>query len=147
MTDFSDIMDVMIARVPADVRNEVAKDLSHVRAGIMAMYVATGIEEDDIHWDKETQTGYVDRNLTNSQKYLTMLFSYESYLQQLKLTYIDESIGIKTLTFEIKSLDKRPDAVNDSLYQLKRWLGDEIKSVNKSGCIIGKARMMRSTNE
>ena len=44
----------------------------------------------------------------------------------------------KNIPFEIKSLEKRPEAINDTLYQVNRYLSNVINETKGSGCVKGR---------
>ena len=72
-----------------------------------------------------------------SKKWLAALFTYKTYLERLNIEKTVEAINFKTLTFEIKGLDKIPENINDSIYWLNRNIQKEIDKANGSTALLG----------
>lgn len=149
-TKLTSIMDMMLALIPNDYKTEIAENIDLVERGLVEMAIALGM---DISIDYEEQTE-VDENtgdvttktvpttcspaLSLQQMYLASHFAYRAYLMKLKDEFNRDAINFKTLTFEIKSLEKRPEAINDSLYTLNRYINDVIAQAQGSSAILGQ---------
>lgn len=146
--DVALVKSLMLALIPDNYKTEISEDISLVERGIIEMSVALSI---DILINYETTTEEVDGELvevktpisctptlTANQAYLASYYAYRAYLLKLKDEFNRDAINFKTLTFEIKSLEKRPEAINDTLYQVNRYLTGVIDQVNGSSCVLGK---------
>ena len=138
----------MLALIPDNYKTEIANDISLVERGIIEMSVAMSI---DIIINYETSIDAVDGDLvenkvpvscsptlTANQAYIASYYAYRAYLMKLKDELNRDAINFKTLTFEIKSLEKRPEAINDTLYQVNRYLGSVVDQAKGSNCVLGK---------
>ncbi|RHU03332.1 MULTISPECIES: hypothetical protein [Erysipelotrichaceae] len=144
MTTFDEIALNLSVKIPDDAKEVIKKDNLRIYYGLTRMYTVLGIKDKDIHYDEETNTGYCERDLSYAEIHLASLYAYESYLEMKELEYTEDIMGIKTITFEIKSLDKKPDAINNMLYQLRRWISEDIKRATGSAVVVGKAWEMKS---
>lgn len=138
---------MMLALIPNDYKTDIASDIDLVELGVIEMGAALGKEiefiseitqepdEDGELVEKETK--YVSADLTISEAYLASYFSYRAYLLRLKDEFNRDAINFKTLTFEIKSLEKRPEAINDTLYQINRYLTNYVAQAKGADAILG----------
>lgn len=148
MTSLKDILSIAVPKVPLELQEEVRNDESYAYTGTIDMIVALGLDA-DVVWeitediDEETgelvesKKGYCTADLTLSQKWLAALFTYKVYLERLKIEKSIEAINFKTLTFEIKGLDKIPENINDSLYWLNRTIDNEIEKASGANAVLG----------
>lgn len=148
MTSFQEILSIAVPKVPLELQDEARKDESYSYTGCIDMIVALGLDA-DVFWETEqvldeqtgemveVKHGYCTADLTISQKWLAALFTYKTYLERLKLEKSIEAINFKTLTFEIKGLDKIPENINDSIYWLNRNIQAEIDKANGTNAILG----------
>lgn len=143
------IQSMMLALIPTDYKTEIAEDMDLVELGCIEMAAALGkelffeTESTEKTVDGETviiETKYVSEDLTISEAYLASYFAYRDYLLRLKDELNRDAINFKTLTFEIKSLEKRPEAINDTLYQVNRYLNNYINQAKGSTAILGKTK-------
>ena len=149
MTSLNDILNIAVPKVPLELQEEVKNDASYAYTGCIDMIVALGLDADVISETKQVvneETGetlevtnhYCTADLTLSQKWLAALFTYKVYLERLKIEKSIEAINFKTLTFEIKGLDKIPENINDSLYWLNRTIDNEIeKASGSANAVLG----------
>lgn len=148
MTSLKDILNIAVPKVPLELQEEVRNDESYAYTGCIDMIVALGMDADVIgetteEFDKETgelkevTSYYCTADLTLSQKWLAALFTYKVYLERLKIEKSIEAINFKTLTFEIKGLDKIPENINDSLYWLNRTINNEIDKASGANAVLG----------
>lgn len=148
MTSLKDIMNIAVPKVPLELQEEVRNDESFAYTGCIDMIVALGMDADVISETKEIvneETGETEEvvsyfctaDLTLSQKWLAALFTYKVYLERLKIEKSIEAINFKTLTFEIKGLDKIPENINDSLYWLNRTINAEIEKASGANAVLG----------
>ena len=139
MTSLQDILSIAVPKVPLEFQEEVKADESYAYTGCIDMIVALGLDADVI-WENDkdgNKVGHCTTDLTISQKWLAALFTYRTYLERLKIEKTVEAINFKTLTFEIKGLDKIPENINDSLYWLNRNIQKEIDKDNGSTALLG----------
>lgn len=153
MTNLNEVKELMVTKIPLDMREDdmITDDL--VKTGVIEM--ATALNFDELHFEEQSETVindetfeeeevvtyYVTPDLSFKQIKLAAYFAYGAYLQKLKLSYTNDAINFSTLTFSIKGLEKRPDAVNDSIYYWNRYLPDEINKAISSNGIVGTAVM------
>ena len=78
-------------------------------------------------------------DLTLAQQRLASYYCYIAYLEKLKLSLNQDAINFSTLTFSIKGLEKRPEAINDQIYLVKRYLSSYEDKLNGSNAILGTA--------
>lgn len=152
MTDLTEVIDLMTPKIPLEMRSDDMIDIELARVGVIDMASALGFESLDLQ--KSTETSYdeetgeeieivsytVEPSLTFRQLNLAAYYAYGAYLQKLKLMYTNDAINFSTLTFSIKGLEKRPDAINDNIYYWNRYLPDEINKASGSASVIGTAR-------
>ena len=150
MTNLQDVMDLMTPLIPNDIRSEVVINIDLAMRGTYEMAVALKLE--NFHIDEQAQedvdengepvtttTYFASPELTFEQKYLAAHFAYRAYLLKLKDSLTRDAINFSTLTFSIKGLEKRPEMINDSLYQLNRYLDGEVAKVSGANAILGTA--------
>ena len=142
------VKSLMLALIPDNYKTEIAEDVSLVERGIIEMSVALSL---DLLINYETTTEENNGEvvevkvpvsctpaLTVDQAYLASYYAYRAYLLKLKDEFNRDAINFKTLTFEIKSLEKRPEAINDTLYQVNRYLGSVVDQAKGAGCVLGR---------
>ena len=148
MTNLSEIIDLMLPKIPLDMRTDDMIDIELARVGVIDM--ATALDFPTLHIEETTnesideETGElittknysVAEQLDFRQLRLAAYYAYGAYLQKLKLAYTNDAINFNTLTFAIKGLEKRPDAINDSIYMWNRYLPDEISKARGSGNVV-----------
>lgn len=143
-TTLKEILDITIALIPKDYRSELMEDTDLAAHGLMEMGVALDTpfvftEEKSIDEEsgKEMAVRGISIDLSMKEKSLASYFTYRCYLMRLKDELNRDAINFKTLTFEIKGLEKRPEAINDSIYQINRYLQTEIDRVKGGSSVIG----------
>ena len=150
MTNLQEIMDLMMPLIPNDYRSEMVDDMDLAKRGAIEMAVAlkfptfkiteeVGEEITDDGDLVEVTTYFANQELTFEQIYLAAHFAYRAYLMKLKDSFTRDAINFNTLTFSIKGLEKRPEMINDSLYQLNRYLENEVAKVSGARAIVGTA--------
>ena len=150
MTNLQEVMDLMMPLIPNDYRSEMAEDIDLAKRGVIEMAVAlkfpsfkiTEVVNENVNDEGEVveaTTYFTSQELTFEQIYLAAHFAYRAYLMKLKDSFTRDAINFSTLTFSIKGLEKRPEMVNDSLYQLNRYLENEVAKVSGARAIIGTA--------
>ena len=148
-TNLSAVMDMMLALIPNDYRTEIAENVDLAERGVVEMSLALG-RDVTFQYKTETvedeETGEITEvtvpvacspALSLPEMYLASHYAYRAYLMKLKDEFNRDAINFKTLTFEIKSLEKRPEAINDSLYTLNRYINDVIAQTQGSSAILG----------
>lgn len=151
MTDLTEVIDLMTPKIPLEMRSDDMIDIELARVGVIDMASALSFESLNIEKHVEMvdgddgelveQVSYtVEPDLTFRQLNLAAYYAYGAYLQKLKLMYTNDAINFSTLTFSIKGLEKRPDAINDNIYYWNRYLQDEINKASGSASIVGTAR-------
>lgn len=152
MTNLQEIMDLMMPLIPNDYRSEMANDIDLAKRGTYEMAVAlkfpsfriTEESSSDVNDEGEVievTEYFASQELTFEQIYLAAHFAYRAYLMKLKDSFTRDAINFSTLTFSIKGLEKRPEMINDSLYQLNRYLENEVAKVSGARSILGTAVM------
>lgn len=149
MTDLNKIMELMLPKIPLDMRTDDMIDIELARIGVIDMASALdfptltineSIEEvvDENTGDVKSVVSYsLEETLDFRQMRLAAYYAYGAYLQRLKLSFTNDAINFSTLTFAIKGLEKRPDAINDSIYMWNRYLPDEIAKARGASVVIG----------
>lgn len=149
MTDLNEIIELMLPKIPLDMRTDDMIDIELARIGVMDMASALDFptlnieattEEviNEMTGEIETVTSYTtSQQLSFKQLRLAAYYAYGAYLQRLKLAYTNDAINFSTLTFSIKGLEKRPDAINDTIYMWNRYLPDEIAKARGNSVVIG----------
>ena len=151
MTDLTEVIDLMTPKIPLEMRSDDMIDIELARVGVIDMASALSFESLNIEKHVEMvdgddgelveQVSYtVEPDLPFRQLNLAAYYAYGAYLQKLKLMYTNDAINFSTLTFSIKGLEKRPDAINDNIYYWNRYLQDEINKASGSASIVGTAR-------
>lgn len=146
MTTTDDIKVMLESYIPEDMRADGLVDANMVKLGVIDACCALGIEdlrfeeiEDPSPEEGEDKVYQITPELTLAQQRLASYFAYISYLEKLKLSLNQDAINFSTLTFSIKGLEKRPEAVNDQIYMANRYLQDHINMLNGSSAILGAA--------
>lgn len=152
MTPFSEILEIIASYIPDDYKMLLTTDESYAYTGCYKMCVTLGIEDAHLYTEevKETdpetgkesykRTGYCSLDLTMSQKWIAALYSYEAYLERLHEELTRGAINFKSLTFELKSLEKQPEQINNKIYMLKRYIKDELTNALGGKSVVGIAR-------
>jgi len=123
------------AMIPDEYKTEI-NDL-YIENGILSV-------RSDIEFIYEEQTEEIDGNivktmaavgcspeLSNDEVRASSWYAYRYYLLNLRDTLNRESMGIKTMTLEIKEMHKRVEAINDLLVEVNR----EINKIECMKCI------------
>lgn len=144
MTTTDDIKVMLESYIPEDMRADGLVDANMVKLGVIDACCALGIEDVEFIAIENPETGETDSyeiipDLTLAQQRLASYFGYISYLEKLKLSLNQDAINFSTLTFSIKGLEKRPEAVNDQIYMVRRYLQDQVDRINGSAAILGAA--------
>lgn len=146
MTSTKDIEKMLLSCVPNDMKNNGLIEEDLIKLGVIDMCSALGIENlkfeevEGINDDGDIESYFViNPELTISQQRLAGYFCYILYLEKLKLVLNQDAINFSTLTFSIKGLEKRPEAINDQIYMVRRYLEDEISRVSGANSIVGTA--------
>lgn len=149
-TDLTVIMNMMLSLIPNDYKTDIAEDMDLVERGLVEMSVALNKDiiinytektiVDEETWESTTKKVATSCTpaLTLPEQYLASHYAYRAYLMRLKDEFNRDAINFKTLTFEIKSLEKRPEAINDSLYTLNRYINNVIAQTKGSDALLGR---------
>lgn len=149
MTSSDEIKTLLLELIPDDMRDDNLVTSGLIKLAVINMGAALGIEDMVIEEgeDEELNTIYnITPDLTLKQISLASYFAYGLYLEKLKLSLNQDAINFSTLTFSIKGLEKRPEAINDSIYYNKRYIQDQIDLMNGSAAILGTAVQFGSTS-
>ena len=146
MVTTDDIKAMLETCIPEDMRADGLVEVDMLKLGIIDACCALGIEDVEFIAIENPETGETDSyeiipDLTLSQQRLAGYFCYLLYLEKLKLSLNQDAINFSTLTFSIKGLEKRPEAVNDQIYMVRRYLQDQVDRINGSAAILGTAKM------
>lgn len=133
-TPVKEILDYMIVRIPTEFKTELSDDYALAQQGIIEMGIAMG---NDFTFSGENASMIVNEDLTMSNKWLASRFAYRCYLERLWDELNRNSVNFSTLTFSIKSLEKRPESVQEELYKLNRYLDSEISRASGASAIVG----------
>lgn len=148
MTTSKDVEQMLLACIPSDMRADGLIEADLIKLGVIDMCSALGItdvsfeEDTDFTDDGDEVTYYhITPELDLFQQRLAGYFCFILYLEKLKLSLNQDAINFSTLTFSIKGLEKRPEAINDMIYQVRRYLDDTVGRLNGGSLgIIGTAR-------
>lgn len=148
MVTTDDIKAMLETCIPEDMRADGLVEVDMLKLGIIDACCALGIEDVEFKEiipeepDEEKEKVYeIIPDLTLAQQRLAGYFCYLLYLEKLKLSLNQDAINFSTLTFSIKGLEKRPEAVNDQIYMVRRYLQDQVDRINGSAAILGTAKM------
>lgn len=146
MVTTDDIKAMLETCIPEDMRADGLVEVDMLKLGIIDACCALGIEDVEFIAIENPETGEIDSyeiipDLTLAQQRLAGYFCYLLYLEKLKLSLNQDAINFSTLTFSIKGLEKRPEAVNDQIYMVRRYLQDQVDRINGSAAILGTAKM------
>lgn len=133
-TTVKEILDLMLALIPKEFKSDIAEDYELAERGLIEMGVALGQE---FTFEGEGADRHIDVTLTMAEKWLASHFAYRCYLLRLKDELNQNAVNFSTITFSVKGLEKRPEAINDTLYQLNRYLDDAITRAKDGNCLIG----------
>lgn len=148
MTTSKDVEQMLLACIPSDMRADGLIEADLIKLGVIDMCSALGItdvsfvEATDFTDDGEEVTYYtIEPELDLFQQRLAGYFCFILYLEKLKLSLNQDAINFSTLTFSIKGLEKRPEAINDMIYQVRRYLDDTVSRLTGGALgILGTAR-------
>lgn len=152
-TTLDSVMKIMMPLIPEDYKTDIVDDVDLAYRGIIEMGIAlhqtyTFVTEEVLeNGVLVTKITGIEETLDMFKTFLASHFAYRAYLMRLKDELNRDAINFKTLTFEIKSLEKRPTAVNDSIYSLNRYLNDTIKMINGASSIIGTVTQIGKSDE
>lgn len=149
MATLQNVKEMLIACIPEDMREDGLVEPTLIKLGIIDACSALGISgldfEEYTSFDEdgnEIIDYTITPNLTLEQQRLAGYFCYILYLEKLKLSLNQDAINFSTLTFSIKGLEKRPEAINDQIYSVRRYLKDQIDRINgASSAILGTAKV------
>lgn len=147
MTKLKNVQSMMLPLIPSDYKTDIETDIDLCVYGTNQASVLIGksftITSEDIVSDGgEVLTEYlIEEDLNSFEIYLCALCSYKAYLMRLKDEFNRDAINFKTLTFEIKSLEKRPEAINDSIYSVSSDIKSLVSQITGSNAIRGVAKM------
>lgn len=152
MTNLTEVIELMIPKIPLEMRSDEMIDIELAKVGVIDMASALSFEslnlEKSVNEVLNDETGELEEEISYSvfpelnfsQLRLAAYFAYGAYLQKLKLSYTNDAINFSTLTFAIKGLEKRPEMIGDELYRYNRYMQDEINKANGASAILGTAR-------
>lgn len=152
MTPLTEIMDIMIPLVPSEVVSDTLADIQLAKRGLIDMAVRLKLNDVDfiteVNNDGE-EVIYCTVDLSLPYKWLASEFAYRAYLLKLKDTFNRSAINFKTLTFEVKGLEKRPESVDSLLYRLEKQLNTDIELVNGTSPedVIGRVLTWSESDE
>lgn len=152
MTTTKDIKTMLMACIPEDMQEDNLVNNDLIKLGVIDMCSALGVENVSFELI-EGEAGEQDDeysitpDLSLFEQRLAGYFCYILYLEKLKLTLNQDAINFSTLTFSIKGLEKRPEAINDQIYQTRRYLSDYIDRAQGSAAILGKAVQFGSSTD
>lgn len=148
MTSSDEIKTLLLELIPEDMKDDRLVTNGLIKLAVINMGAALGIEDMVITEEVNEQDEVVYNitpELTLKQVSLASYFAYGLYLEKLKLSLNQDAINFSTLTFSIKGLEKRPEAINDSIYYNKRYLESQIDMLNGSSVLLGTAKQFGST--
>lgn len=147
-TSLKNVMDMMMPLIPDDYKTDIAEDIDLAKRGVIEMGVALKQEymfTSVVSGDGTVTDVTINIDLSMFETFLASHYAYRAYLMRLKDELNRDAINFKTLTFEIKSLEKRPTAINDSLYSLNRYLADTVAMVTGSNSTAAVVTQFGST--
>lgn len=150
MTSSDEIKTLLLELIPDDMRDDNLVTSGLIKLAVINMGAALGIENMVVTegQNEQSETVYfITPDLTLKQISLASYFAYGLYLEKLKLSLNQDAINFSTLTFSIKGLEKRPEAINDSIYYNKRYIQDQIDLMNGSAAILGTAVQFGSSTD
>ena len=150
MTSSDEIKTLLLELIPDDMRDDNLVTSGLIKLAVINMGAALGIENMVVTegQNEQSETVYfITPDLTLKQISLPSYFPYGLYLEKLKLSLNQDAINFSTLTFSIKGLEKRPEAINDSIYYNKRYIQDQIDLLDGSAPILGTAVQFGSTTD
>lgn len=144
MTSSDEIKTLLLELIPEDMKADNLVTNGMIKLAVINMGAALGIDDMVITEGENDDLEIIYNitpNLTLKQISLASYFAYGLYLEKLKLALNQDAINFSTLTFSIKGLEKRPEAINDSIYYNKRYIQSQIDMMNGSSAILGTAKM------
>lgn len=140
MTSIKEIKNILLALIPDEMKSDDLVSDDIVKVGAMDMATRINLEEfdfiEEVGVDGVEET-FISPTLTFQQKRLASYMAYGLYLEKLQLLYTNDAINFSTLTFSIKGLEKRPEAIDGAIYKNKRYVSDLINSTNGTDSIVG----------
>lgn len=145
MTKLSSIQNLMLPLIPDDYKTDIQSDITLCVLGVAQAGVLLGktfkLINETIEVDgKDEIITCIEDEMTSSEIYLCAMCSYKAYLLKLKDEFNRDAINFKTLTFEIKSLEKRPEALNDSIYSVNKDINSMVALISGSNSLVGVAK-------
>jgi len=134
-TSLRSVMDLMMPLIPEDFKTDNEDDIELAELGCVEMGVALG-KEFTFTGSIDDDTRSIEQDLSMAERWLASRFTYRAYLTRLKDELNQNAVNFSTLTFSVKGLEKRPEAINDSLYSLNKYLESEIAKA-KGTDVIG----------
>ena len=150
MTKLNDVRILLESLIPEDMRASGLIEDDMLKVGVID--ACSSLSIDDLKFDEvpsdnpETPSEkdiVITPDLTLAQQRLASYYCYIAYLEKLKLSLNQDAINFSTLTFSIKGLEKRPEAVNDQIYLAKRYLSSYEDKLNGSAAVLGTAVQYR----
>lgn len=154
MTRLSEIELMLNSLIPVDMQSDNLVTMDMLKIGVVDTCSSIGVN--DLLFEPVTETDeegneqvidyIITPDLTLAQQRLASYYSYILYLEKLKLVLNNDAINFSTLTFSIKGLEKRPEAINDMIYTAKRYLSDYQDRLTGSDAILGNATQFGSSS-
>ena len=144
MTKLNEIRILLESLIPEDMRSSGLIEDEMLKVGVID--ACSSLNIDDLKFstipseeDPSKNDIVITPDLTLAQQRLASYYCYSAYLEKLKLSLNQDAINFSTLTFSIKGLEKRPEAINDQIYLVKRYLSSYEDKLNGSNAILGTA--------
>lgn len=154
MTRLSEIELMLNSLIPVDMQSDNLVTMDMLKIGVVDTCSSIGVN--DLLFEPVTETDekgneqvvdyIITPDLTLAQQRLASYYAYILYLEKLKLVLNNDAINFSTLTFSIKGLEKRPEAINDMIYTAKRYLSDYQDRLTGSDAILGNATQFGSSS-
>lgn len=154
MTRLSEIELMLNSLIPVDMQSDSLVTMDMLKIGVVDTCSSIGVN--DLLFEPVTETDekgneqvvdyIITPDLTLAQQRLASYYAYILYLEKLKLVLNNDAINFSTLTFSIKGLEKRPEAINDMIYTAKRYLSDYQDRLTGSDAILGNATQFGSSS-
>lgn len=147
MTSLKSIQAMMLPLIPDDYKTDIETDIDLCvygsnQASVLINKQFTILSERNTTDDGNEIVEYsIEEDLNSFEIYLCAMCSYKAYLIRLKDEFNRDAINFKTLTFEIKSLEKRPEAINDSIYSINKDINSLVSQITGSNSLCGVAKM------
>lgn len=152
MTNLNDIKAMLESCIPKDMLADGLIDTGLLKMGVIdacsALEIKNLVFKEEPSFDPDEEPSVViEPELSLSQQRLAGYFCYILYLEKLKLSLNQDAINFSTLTFSIKGLEKRAEAIGDQIYITRRYLESEINRINGSSAILGVATQFGNGGE